>query len=136
MAPIPVNEKSGNRKCHQINQLFISLLKCSAIHGIGEKLSLNPKTFLSSLMESIGNSPVYSRFGLLISPSYNSGSRNSPLGFELNFFLSAITRKTNKAFQQFQDSEDYPIDLGTIDVVMISLGGSKARRRLSRDCSS
>jgi hypothetical protein len=39
MAPIPDHEKSGNRKCHQISQLSISLLKCRVIRGIGEKFS-------------------------------------------------------------------------------------------------
>ena len=75
MAPIPVHEKSGKNKCHQISQFLISLLKCSAIHGIGEKLYLNPKTFLSSLTESIGNSPVYSEFGSKILPPYNSNHK-------------------------------------------------------------
>jgi hypothetical protein len=75
MAPIPDHVKSGNRKCHHTIWLFISLLKCSAIHGIGEKLYLNPKTFLSSLTKSIGNSPVYSRFGSKILAPYNSNHK-------------------------------------------------------------
>ena len=66
------HEKGGKKKCHPISQLFISLLKCTSIHGIGENLYLTPKTFLSSLTEPIVKSLVYLKLDSKILPLCNS----------------------------------------------------------------
>jgi len=42
MASNSAHEKGGKKKSHHTSRLFIYLLRCSTIHGIGEKLYLNP----------------------------------------------------------------------------------------------
>lgn len=87
MASNSGHEKGSKKKSYQTSLLFISLPKCGSILTSGEKLYVNGKIFTSSLTLPMADGPICLGFGLLISPSYKSGSRNSPLGFELNFFL-------------------------------------------------
>jgi hypothetical protein len=54
----------------------------------------------------IATSPGRSGFSPQLSLSYDSGAGNGPFGFGWSLSLPAITRKTDKGLQQYQDAEE------------------------------
>jgi hypothetical protein len=67
-----------------------------AVRGIGKKFASNPVTGTGSLTVPLAPSSECAGFGLQLALSYDSGAGNSLFGFGWDFFLLAISRKTDK----------------------------------------
>jgi RHS repeat-associated protein len=77
-----------------------------AIHGIGEKFSVNAVTGTSSLILPLSLSSGRSGFTPQLQLSYDSGNGNGPFGFGWKLSLAAITRKTDKGLPQYGDGDE------------------------------
>src|ERR1035437_2889937 len=102
-----------------------------AVRGIGEKFAANPVNGTGSLTVPIYTSPGRSGFGPQLSLSYDSGSGNGPFGFGWSLALPAVTRKTDKGFPQYEDSQESDIFIlsGAEDLVpsLVEVAGQWTR---------
>jgi hypothetical protein len=102
-----------------------------AIHGIGEKFSVNAATGTGSLSIPLPFSP--GRLAPQLQLAYDSGSGNGPFGFGWSLGLPAITRKTDKGLPGYCDGDESDVFIlaAAEDLVPI-LDGSGARKQLTR----
>ena len=77
-----------------------------AIHGIGEKFSVNPANGTASFSVPLFTSAVRSGFYPQLSLSYNSGAGNGPFGLGWKLSVPSITRKTDKGLPRYRDAEN------------------------------
>src|SRR5262249_16129911 len=96
-----------------------------AIHGIGEKFSVNPVTGSGSLSVPIFTSPSRSDFFPQLSLSYDSGSGNGPFALGWHLSIPSITRKTDKGLPRYDDvSESDVFILSGAEDIMPALAQS------------
>ena len=104
-----------------------------AIHGIGEKFSVNAVTGTSGLSLPLSLSSGRSGLTPQLQLSYDSG--NGPFGFGWKLSLAAITRKTDEGLPQYRDGDgsDVFILAGAEDLVPIlgSAGAARSARERS-----
>src|SRR5271165_603060 len=77
-----------------------------AIHGIGEKFSVNPANGTASFSVPIFTTPSRSKFYPQLSLSYDSGSGNGPFGLGWKLSVPSVTRKTDKGLPRYRDAEN------------------------------
>jgi RHS repeat-associated protein len=92
-----------------------------AIHGIGEKFSVNAATGTAEMAIHLTLSPGRSEFTPALELSYDSGSGNGPFGFGWKLSVPAITRKTDKGLPQYCDGDESDVFIlaGAEDLVPI-----------------
>jgi RHS repeat-associated protein len=77
-----------------------------AIHGIGEKFSVNPATGTGTFSVPIFTSPGRSEFSPKLSLSYDSGAGNGPFGLGWHLSAPSVTRKTDKGLPLYNDADE------------------------------
>jgi RHS repeat-associated protein len=92
-----------------------------AIHGMGEKFSVNPVAGTAGLTLPLTLSPGRSGFTPPLQLSYDSGNGNGPFGFGWKLSVAAITRKTDKGLPQYRDGDESDVFIlaGAEDLVPI-----------------
>ncbi|HEV3115357.1 MAG TPA: SpvB/TcaC N-terminal domain-containing protein, partial [Candidatus Binataceae bacterium] len=99
-----------------------------AIHGIGEKFSVNPVTGTGALTVPIFTSPGRSGFFPKLSLSYDSGAGNGPFGLGWHLSIPSVTRKTSKGLPLYCDAEESDVfilsDAEDLMPVLASQSGS------------
>ena len=77
-----------------------------AIHGIGEKFSVNPVTGTGAFTVPIFISPGRADFFPKLSLSYDSGAGNGPFGLGWHLSLPSVARKTDKGLPLYDDAAE------------------------------
>lgn len=77
-----------------------------AIHGIGEKFSVNPVTGTGALSLPIFTTPSRSDFYPQLSLNYDSGSGSGAFGLGWHLLVPSVTRKTDKGLPRYFNEED------------------------------
>ena len=92
-----------------------------AIHGIGEKFSVNAATGTAEMAIPLTLSPGRSEYTPALELSYDSGSGNGPFGFGWKLSVPAIVRKTDKGLPQYCDGDESDVFIlaGAEDLVPI-----------------
>jgi RHS repeat-associated protein len=80
-----------------------------AIHGIGEKLAVNPANGSASLSIPLFTTPSRSNFYPQLTISYDSGSGNGVFGLGWKLSIPSITRKTDKGLPEYRDHQESDI---------------------------
>jgi len=100
-----------------------------AIHGVGEKYTVNAATGTLSMSIPLPISPGRNGFQPSLQLSYSSGAENGPFGIGWSLTQSSISRKTDKGVPRYRD------DSTDADSDVFLLGGEDLVPLFAKDAS-
>ena len=104
-----------------------------AIHGIGEKFSVNSANGTAAISIPLALSPGRSGFTPRLGLAYDSGSGNGPFGFGWSLSIPSITRKTDKGLPRYGDARWSLFATPNRPTWPVSVGSSRLRKELDGD---
>jgi RHS repeat-associated core domain len=78
-----------------------------AIHGMGEKFTVNPARGIAALAVPLGLSPGRSGATPALVLGYSSGSGNSPFGLGFDVRVPVVARRTSQGVPRYDDTDAY-----------------------------